>query len=125
MPKKPFKYRVRIHYSAEDEGYIAVAPELLGCSAFGETPEEAMKELQVAAELWLRATKEMGRSIPHPVDEKKYPGKMLLHLPPALQRELEYDALEQGLSVEDLIIQKLAAERVIETSRPASLSRRS
>ena len=32
-------YKIEIFYSAEDEGYIAVAPALPGCSAFVETDE--------------------------------------------------------------------------------------
>ena len=32
-----YKYAMEISYSDEDEGYIAVVPELAGCSAFGET----------------------------------------------------------------------------------------
>lgn len=39
------KYAIEIFYSEEDGGYIAVVPELPGCSAFGETPEEALKEV--------------------------------------------------------------------------------
>jgi len=31
------KYAIAIFYSGEDEGYVAVVPELPGCSAFGET----------------------------------------------------------------------------------------
>ncbi|MEK9149963.1 MAG: hypothetical protein AAB267_07965 [Candidatus Desantisbacteria bacterium] len=31
-----YKYAIEIFYSREDEGYIAVVPELPGCSAFGE-----------------------------------------------------------------------------------------
>jgi len=48
----------------EDEGYIAVVPELLGCSSFGETEEEALKEIKVAIELWIEAAKKGGREIP-------------------------------------------------------------
>ena len=42
-----YKYTIEIFYSGEDEGYIAVAPELPGCSAFGKT-EEVLKEIRVA-----------------------------------------------------------------------------
>ncbi len=45
---------------AEDEGYVAVVPELLGCSAFGKTPEEALKGVKTAIELWLEAAREIG-----------------------------------------------------------------
>ncbi len=46
-------YKIVIEYSQEDEGYIANIPELSMCSAFGETPEEALKEVLVAKDLWL------------------------------------------------------------------------
>jgi len=60
------KYAIEIFYSEEDGGYIAVVPELPGCSAFGETPEEALREVLVAIELWLEAAKKEGRPIPKP-----------------------------------------------------------
>lgn len=41
-------YAIAIIYSDEDEGFIAVVPELAGCSAFGETEEEALSEVKVA-----------------------------------------------------------------------------
>lgn len=44
---------IGIFYSEEDKGYIAVVPELPGCSAFGETEEEALREIKVAMELRL------------------------------------------------------------------------
>ena len=48
-----YKYSIEIFYSEEDGGYIALAPELPGCSAFGETEEEALREIKVAIDLWL------------------------------------------------------------------------
>ncbi len=61
------KYTIEIFYSEEDEGYIAVVPELPGCSAFGSTPEEALKEAKIAIELWLEAAKKIGKDIPKPM----------------------------------------------------------
>jgi predicted RNase H-like HicB family nuclease len=112
--KERFKYRVIVFYSEEDEGYIAKVPELPGCSAFGEKPEEAMRELKVAAGLWIKAAKEMGREIPQPVDEKRYSGRFALRLPPSLQRELDFDAKEEGISLNQFITYKLAHEKGIE-----------
>ncbi|NOZ77535.1 MAG: type II toxin-antitoxin system HicB family antitoxin, partial [Euryarchaeota archaeon] len=60
------KYAVEIFYSEEDGGYIAIAPELPGCSAFGETEEEALKEIKVAVALWLETAKKENRDIPEP-----------------------------------------------------------
>ena len=56
------KYAIEIIYSDEDEGFIAVVPELPGCSAFGETEEEALQEVKVAVSLWLEAAREEGRA---------------------------------------------------------------
>jgi predicted RNase H-like HicB family nuclease len=58
------RYSIEIQYSEEDEGFIAVAPELPGCSAFGKTEELALRELKVAMDLWLRTAMKEGRRIP-------------------------------------------------------------
>jgi predicted RNase H-like HicB family nuclease len=59
-------YHINIFYSQVDEGYIADIPDLRSCSAFGETPAEALQELEIAKALWLEAAKETGISIPEP-----------------------------------------------------------
>ncbi len=61
-----YRYAIEIFYSEEDEGYIAVVPELLECSAFGKTEEEALKEIKIAIDLWLETAKKDGREIPKP-----------------------------------------------------------
>ncbi|MFP4133885.1 MAG: type II toxin-antitoxin system HicB family antitoxin [Halothece sp.] len=59
-------YHINIFYSEEDAGYIADIPDLNACSAFGETPEEALLELQQAKKLWLETAKAEGKPIPLP-----------------------------------------------------------
>ncbi|CEG13703.1 hypothetical protein MSIBF_A4510004 [groundwater metagenome] len=39
---------IEIFYSEEDKRYIAILPELLGCSVFRKTPEEVLKENRAA-----------------------------------------------------------------------------
>ena len=63
---KSYKYAIEIFYSEEDCGYIAVAPELPGCSAFGETEEEALQEIKAAIDLWLETARREQREIPKP-----------------------------------------------------------
>ncbi|VVB86620.1 HicB_like antitoxin of bacterial toxin-antitoxin system [uncultured archaeon] len=65
-----YKYAIEIFYSEEDEGYIAVAPELPGCSAFGDTEEEALKEIKIAIDLWLETAEKDGREIPKPTGKE-------------------------------------------------------
>ena len=58
--------RINIFYSTEDEGYIANIPDLKYYSAFGETPEAALQEVQIAKTAWLEAAKAEGKPIPEP-----------------------------------------------------------
>ncbi len=59
-------YHINIFYSDDDGGYIADIPDLEACSAFGDTPDEALREVQKAKSLWLEAAKAEGKSIPPP-----------------------------------------------------------
>ena len=59
-------YHINIFYSEEDGGYIADIPDLEACSAFGETPFEALQEVENAKELWLEAARAEGKPIPQP-----------------------------------------------------------
>ncbi len=60
------RYAIEIFYSEEDGGYIAIAPELPGCSAFGETEEEVLKEIKTAIKLWIETAKKEKRPVPVP-----------------------------------------------------------
>src|SRR5258705_424292 len=57
-------YHINIFYSDEDGGYIADIPDLEACSAFGETPDEALKEVQRARKAWLVAARKEGKPLP-------------------------------------------------------------
>jgi len=59
-------YHIYIFYSNEDEGYIADIPDLKYCSAFGETPESALHEVQIAKTAWPEAATTAGKPIPEP-----------------------------------------------------------
>jgi len=59
-------YHINIFYSDEDAGYIADVPDLKACSAFGETSEEALKEVEVAKAAWLESARQAGKPIPTP-----------------------------------------------------------
>lgn len=59
-------YHINIFWSEEDGGYIADIPDLEACSAFGNTPEEALAEVEKAKEAWLAVARELGKPIPEP-----------------------------------------------------------
>lgn len=60
------EYEITIFYSAEDGGYIAEIPELLHCSAFGDTAAQALEQVQIARDAWLEAARAEGKRIPRP-----------------------------------------------------------
>lgn len=65
-----YKYEIIIYWSREDEVFIAEVPELSGCIAHGETPEETLKNVKEAIQLWIETAKEFGDSIPKPREER-------------------------------------------------------
>ena len=53
--------------SPEDGGaYLARAPDLPGCVSDGETPAEALAQIEAAIADWLSAAKALGRTPPQP-----------------------------------------------------------
>jgi predicted RNase H-like HicB family nuclease len=59
-------YHVNIFWSDEDGCYVADIPDLKYCSAFGETPEKALAEVEVAKTAWLETAREQGKPVPEP-----------------------------------------------------------
>jgi predicted RNase H-like HicB family nuclease len=59
-------YHINIFYSEEDGGYIADIPDLKYCSAFGKTPDEALKEVILAKGAWLAAARASRKKVPPP-----------------------------------------------------------
>lgn len=59
-------YHINIFFSEEDGGYIADIPDLEACSAFGDTAEQALSEVERAKAAWLASAKETGKPIPPP-----------------------------------------------------------
>jgi len=59
-------YHINIFYSEEDGGYIADIPDLEACSAFGETAIEALREVEIAREVWIEAAEAEGKPVPIP-----------------------------------------------------------
>ncbi len=64
----PLRYPVLISpLSAENGGgFLATVPDLPGCMSDGETPQEALSNVQDAIESWIEAALDMGRNVPQP-----------------------------------------------------------
>jgi predicted RNase H-like HicB family nuclease len=60
------KYEINIYWSAADNRFIAEVPELPGCTADGETHQNALTNVEVIIAEWVETARELGRSIPTP-----------------------------------------------------------
>jgi predicted RNase H-like HicB family nuclease len=63
---EPKHYPAQVFWSEEDNGFIALAPDLPGCSAYGENKAAALTELEDAIEAWIAAAKSAGNPVPKP-----------------------------------------------------------
>jgi predicted RNase H-like HicB family nuclease len=61
-----YKYEIIIYWSAEDNAFIAEAPELPGCAADGSTHTEALANIEVIIQEWIDTATDLGRAIPEP-----------------------------------------------------------
>lgn len=65
---KQLRYPVLIEPLSEEDGggFLATVPDLPGCMSDGETPEEALVNVQDAILAWIEAATDMGQPIPEP-----------------------------------------------------------
>ena len=61
---QPAKARVSVFWSEEDMAYVATCFDLPRLSGFGESPEDAVRELRVAIGLAVEVMIEDGEEIP-------------------------------------------------------------
>lgn len=57
-------YAINVFWSDEDGVWVADVPDLKSCSAFGETRQQALAQVEVAMEGWLAAACDAGLPIP-------------------------------------------------------------
>jgi predicted RNase H-like HicB family nuclease len=60
------RYEIITFWSNEDNTFIADVPELPGCKAHGDSPQEALNNAQEAISLWIDTAREFGDTVPEP-----------------------------------------------------------
>lgn len=107
-----FGYSVRLSKLSEDDGggWIAFVPELQGCLADGESPDEAYTNLKEVVSLWLEVAEEAGKKIPPPesYQEAQYSGKIVLRMPRNLRRILAEQAEHEDVSLNQYMVSLLS-----------------
>lgn len=71
---KYYEYQIVVCPLAREDGggFAAYVPDLKGCMSDGETPEEAVHNVQDAIAAWIEAAEEMGRPVPEPTKALMY-----------------------------------------------------
>ena len=101
-------YVRKVFFSAEDKCWVALAPEIMGCAAHGDTDAEALRELDAAIRLHLEVRRAAGLAIPKPAAGQENDGRVLLRLPKTLQKSLREAALVEGISVNQYALYLIA-----------------
>ena len=66
------KYERIIYWSEDDKKWIIEVPELAGCMSDGNTPEEALKNVEVIISEWIETAEDIGKEIPKPKGKLAY-----------------------------------------------------
>lgn len=63
-----FEYPIVVDPLPAEEGgdFLAMAPDLPGCMSDGDTPEEALANIQDAIAAWIEAARGLGHAVPKP-----------------------------------------------------------
>jgi len=101
-------YTYRVTWSAEDGEHVGLCAELPSLSWLAPDPEQALAGIRRLAREVVEDLLATGEPVPEPLSERRYSGRFLVRVPPALHRTLVTEAAEQGVSLNRLISAKLA-----------------
>ena len=93
----------------ETGGYVASIQEFPGCIADGDTPGEAMQNLEEAAASWIQVALSSGYEIRDPVSFYGYSGKIALRIPRGLHKQIAELAELEESSVNQLLVTAIAS----------------
>jgi len=93
----------------EEGDFIASVQELPGCIAHGANEREAIENLRVVQEAWIRECVETGKPIPQPEQDEELPsGKWVQRVPRTLHKRLTEMAAREEVSLNQLVTSMLS-----------------
>ena len=103
-------YNITVRHVTDESGtyYFAKVQELTGCVSDGETIEEVFANIYEAMKGWIETKLESGFPVPKPLDYENYSGKFVLRLPKSLHAKLVAEAEQEGASLNQYALYKLA-----------------
>lgn len=100
------RYEVRILKS--DTGYFAEILDLPGCMTFCEEFDQLNEMIEDAKKTWFEMSIEDNTEISEPRKDRNFSGKFLLRLPKSLHGKLSNQAEEEGVSLNQHILNLLS-----------------
>lgn len=107
-PKEYLRRYARRLAPNADGGFTATIQEFPGLVAEGETADEAVRNLESAAESWIDATLQTGHEVPPPVELSDYSGKFALRLPRGVHKRAAEMANIEGVSLNQWLVSAIA-----------------
>lgn len=102
-----YPFTVRRLSPEEGGGYLAEVAELSGCMSDGQTPEEAIRNLEDAILSWIKIAQELKKDIPL-LSNESYSGKWVVRTPKTLHRKLVELSKKEGVSLNMLTVNILS-----------------
>lgn len=102
-------YSYRVIWSTEDQEFVGLCTEFPSLSYLDSDQINALEGITNLVKEILIDMEANGETIPEPITEKTYSGKLLVRIPPELHRQLVRDAMEEKISLNRYISNKLAS----------------
>lgn len=102
-------YSYRVTWSAEDGEFVATCLEFPSLSWLARTQIEALQGLESVVIDVLADMAEQGEKVPVPFSERTYSGTFNVRIGEGLHRDLVVHAAEDGLSLNQYVVKKLAS----------------
>jgi predicted RNase H-like HicB family nuclease len=90
-------------------GWTAQVDELPGCTAHGETADEAARAIEPAMRDWIADAIANRRDVPRPRSAASHSGRLLVRMPQSLHAELARAADREEVSLNQFITSSLAS----------------
>jgi predicted HicB family RNase H-like nuclease len=96
-----------VEWSDEDGCFVGSAPPLIGPCCHGKDEAKVYAELcRIVAE-WIEILETDGRKLPEPLAAKKFSGRFVLRVEPAIHRRLAAKAFAAGESLNTFCVKTL------------------
>ena len=95
-------------YVDDDGDWLVHFEEMPNISAFGPTPEDALRELAIAWRLVKESYAAEGKPVPVPPSRRQYSGQFNVRIDKRVHRKLAIEAERNGLTLNALLAKKLA-----------------